>query len=75
MLKNKIKSLSEKYHKGTIDLRRHIHQNPELSYQEVKTGKFISEQLREMDIPHVHGIADNDVGRTSCRIYFPKSQN
>ena len=42
MLKNKVKSLSEKFHKDTIALRRHIHQNPELSYQEIETGKLFS---------------------------------
>ena len=61
MLKNKVKSLSEKFHKDTIALRRHIHQNPELSYQEVETGKFISEQLKEMGIPNEHGMAKNGV--------------
>jgi len=61
MLKNKIKSLSNKYHKDTIALRRHLHQNPELSYEEVETGKFIAEQLKEFGIPFQHGIAENGV--------------
>ena len=61
MLKNKIQSLSEKYHQDTIALRRHIHQNPELSFQEIETGKFIAEQLKEMEIPHQHGVAENGV--------------
>ena len=52
MLKEKIQSLADKYHKDNIALRRHLHQNPELSYQEVKTGKFIAEQLKAMNISH-----------------------
>ena len=31
-----------------IEWRRHIHQNPELSYQEVQTAAFIAERLRAM---------------------------
>ena len=61
MLKEKIKSLAHKYHKDAIALRRHIHQNPELSFQEVATGKFIAEQLKAIGIPFQHGVAENGV--------------
>jgi len=61
MLKEKIKSLAHQYHKDAIALRRHIHQNPELSFQEVETGKFIAEQLKEMGVPFQHGVAENGV--------------
>ncbi|MDX1973696.1 MAG: amidohydrolase, partial [Candidatus Sumerlaeia bacterium] len=33
--------------------RRHLHQNPELSFQERETAEFIAAQLRELGIPHV----------------------
>ncbi len=61
MLKDKIQKLAQTYHQDTIDIRRHLHQNPELSYEEVETGKYISEKLREYGIPHQHGVADNGV--------------
>lgn len=61
MLKEKIKSLSQKYHSDIVKIRRHLHENPELSYQEVQTGKFIAEQLKEMEIPFQHGVAENGV--------------
>ena len=61
MLKNKIKKLSSKYHKETVEIRRHLHQNPELSYEEVQTGKFIANQLKSLGIPHQHGVAVNGV--------------
>ena len=61
MLKNKIKKLSSKYHKETVEIRRYLHQNPELSFQEVKTGKYIADRLKDLGIPHQHGVAENGV--------------
>lgn len=61
MLQDTIHRLAEDYHQDTIALRRHMHQYPELSYQEVKTGRYIAEQLRLLGIPHEHGVADNGV--------------
>lgn len=60
-LKNKIKALAETYHKEVITLRRHIHQHPELSFEEVETGKFIARTLQEYGIAFKHGIAENGV--------------
>ena len=51
MLKDKIQKLANAYHQDTIGIRRHLHQNPELSYEEVETGKYISEKLHEYGIP------------------------
>jgi amidohydrolase len=61
MLKEKIQSLAHQYHKDTIALRRHLHQHPELSYQETETGRFIAQKLTEYGIPHQHGMAENGV--------------
>ncbi len=61
MLKTKIQALAKAYLDDTIAIRRHIHANPELSYQEVETGKFIAAKLAEMGIEHTHGIAENGV--------------
>ncbi|MCB0594530.1 MAG: amidohydrolase [Lewinellaceae bacterium] len=61
MLKDKIQKLANTYHQDVIGIRRHLHQNPELSYEEVETGKYISQQLQEYGIPHQHGVADNGV--------------
>ncbi len=61
MLKNKIKKLAQEFHQETIEIRRHIHMNPELSYEEKETGLFISKKLSEYGIEHDHGIADNGV--------------
>ena len=61
MIKETIKALSNAYHKDVIAIRRHLHQHPELSYQEKETGLFIAQKLEEYGIPYEHGIADNGV--------------
>lgn len=47
----KIKELSEKYFSETQGYRHHIHSNPELSFQEFETSKYIQAQLTSMGIP------------------------
>ncbi|MGK0388142.1 MAG: amidohydrolase [Maribacter sp.] len=61
MLKEKIQQLANTYQAEAIEIRRHLHMNPELSYEEVETGQFISKRLTELGIPHEHGIADNGI--------------
>ena len=48
---DKIKSLAASYAPEFIEVRHHIHANPELSYQEFETSKFIRQKLSEWDIP------------------------
>jgi len=52
-----IKVLSEKYSQEVIGLRRHLHQHPELSYQEFNTVKYVAKQLRSFGIEPTEGIA------------------
>ena len=61
MLQHKIKKLATTIQSDTIATRRHLHQNPELSYEEVQTGKFVSERLADYGIEHTHGMAENGV--------------
>jgi len=51
MLKEKIKSLAKTYSPEFIEVRRHLHANPELSYQEFETSKFVQQKLKEFGIP------------------------
>ncbi len=60
-MKHKIQQLSKEFHKEVIALRHHLHANPELSYEEVKTGNFIAAQLKAYGIEHKHGCAVNGV--------------
>lgn len=57
----KIKSLASEYFHEILDIRRHIHANPELSKKEVETAKFIANQLREWDIECQEGFGGNGV--------------
>ncbi len=56
-LLEKIKSLSEQHSNEVVEFRRHLHANPELSYQEYNTVKFVAEKLRSFGIPFTEGIA------------------
>jgi hippurate hydrolase len=51
MLKEKIRSLATQYTPELINIRRHLHANPELSYQEFETSKFVQQRLTEFGIP------------------------
>ncbi|MEL7120362.1 MAG: M20 family metallopeptidase [Bacteroidota bacterium] len=61
MVIEKIKSLASQYHKDTVQIRRHLHQYPELSFEEKETSNFIAQQLEQMGIAHQRGIADNGI--------------
>lgn len=50
MLKDKIKSLAKAYKEEVIANRRHLHANPELSYEEYNTSAFVAEKLKEIGI-------------------------
>jgi len=50
MLKETIKEVSKKYADEFIQIRRHLHAHPELSYQEFETSKFIQNKLKEWGI-------------------------
>ena len=49
---DKIKKLAKEYASEFIEIRHHLHANPELSYQEFETSKFIQNKLSEFGIPH-----------------------
>jgi len=51
MSKEKIKKLASNYAKEFVEIRRHLHQYPELSYKEFETSKFIQQKLAAWNIP------------------------
>jgi amidohydrolase len=61
MLKDKILERAKAYFPNVVEMRRYLHAHPELSYEEVETGKYIAQKLTELGIPHVHGVAENGV--------------
>ncbi|MFB6457240.1 M20 family metallopeptidase [Chitinophaga sp. Hz27] len=60
MLKDKIRQLAKELQPSTIANRRHLHTNPELSYKEYNTAKFIEAQLDAYGIRHER-MADTGV--------------
>jgi amidohydrolase len=56
-LKDRIKSLAREVKDDVIQLRRHLHMHPELSYQEFKTAEFVAETLRNLGIEPKEGVA------------------
>jgi amidohydrolase len=60
-IRKDIQRLAARHHPDTVSLRRHLHQHPELSYQEKQTGRFIAARLNDWGINYEHGIAENGV--------------
>lgn len=58
---HKIKTLSADYYNEVVGIRRHIHQNPELSFQEYETSKFIQSKLTEYNIPFKSGYVKTGI--------------
>ncbi|MEO6894805.1 MAG: M20 family metallopeptidase [Ginsengibacter sp.] len=50
MLKEKIQNLAKKYFDEFVQIRRHLHAHPELSYKEFETSKFVQNKLEELGI-------------------------
>lgn len=44
-----------------INIREHLHANPELSFEEHNTAKFISDKLNEYGIEHQTGVAGTGI--------------
>jgi amidohydrolase len=60
-LLEKVKQLAKQHHNDVIAIRRHIHANPELSFQEHNTSAFIASKLEEYGIPYTKGIAGTGI--------------
>ncbi|WP_442794332.1 M20 metallopeptidase family protein [Pelobium manganitolerans] len=60
MLIDKIKKLAEEIHADVIQNRRHLHANPELSFEEYKTSAFVKANLEKLGIPF-HELAGTGV--------------
>jgi len=57
----KIKQLAQENFEEIRACRRHIHQHPELSFQEFETAKFIQQKLTEYGIPFKANIAKTGI--------------
>ena len=57
----KIKKLSAENHKSIIEIRRHLHQHPELSFSEFQTCAYVEEQLQSIGITNKKRIAKTGI--------------
>ena len=60
-LSEKVKNLASEYHETIIQVRRHLHQHPELSKEEHKTGEFIVDFLVKTGITAFRRMAGTGV--------------
>jgi amidohydrolase len=60
-IKSEIKQLSIQYFEEIRQIRRHLHQHPELSCEEFKTAEFICKKLDECGIKYSKGIAGTGI--------------
>lgn len=60
-IKQKIRSLSKKYLPETTEIRRYIHANPELSFEEFNTSNYITSRLKQYNIPFTQGIVKTGI--------------
>jgi len=60
-LKQQIKSLTQEYYPEILNIRRHIHENPELSFEEFKTSEYIASKLNEYGIPYKTGFVKTGI--------------
>lgn len=60
-IKDQIKLQSEALFGKVIEYRQHLHQYPELSYQEYDTMNFIAAQLTKIGIAHETGVAETGI--------------
>ena len=60
-LKKQIEALAVSYLSEVIDIRRHLHRHPELSWEETETADFICSKLGEYGISYRKGMAGTGV--------------
>lgn len=56
-----IKSLAEKNFQKVLEIRKHIHANPELSFEEFKTSEYIATILDSLGIEYTKGIVKTGI--------------
>ncbi len=61
MLRDVIQGLAKKYHGQVVEMRRHLHMHPELSFKEEQTSKYVQATLKRLGIPFTSEWAGHGV--------------
>ena len=56
-----IKGLAKQFADDVVECRRHIHANPELSYEEHETAHYVADRLRAYGITNIKSVAKTGV--------------
>lgn len=60
-MKDQIKALADKHFDNIVDIRKYLHANPELSFKEYETSKYIQQFLTENDIEFQAGYVETGI--------------
>lgn len=60
-ISQQIKQLAERYHADLIQMRRHLHQYPELSFEEAETAAFVARHLSAWGILFQKDVAGHGI--------------
>lgn len=60
-LQQKVADLATEYFEEIRSIRRHLHANPELSFQEFETSRYISSKLDEYGISYTNGYVKTGI--------------
>jgi amidohydrolase len=60
-MKDQIKALANKYFKEVVEHRKHLHANPELSFEEFETSKYIQNFLKKNNIEFKGGFVKTGI--------------
>lgn len=61
MMKNRIKELVAQNKEEILEIRRHLHAHPELSFQEFETSKYVCSKLDEWGIQYRNGYVKTGI--------------
>jgi metal-dependent amidase/aminoacylase/carboxypeptidase family protein len=59
--KERVQDATAALHEQAVATRRHLHQHPELSFEESETADYVAAQLQAAGIPHRTGVGGNGI--------------
>jgi amidohydrolase len=63
-IRDRIRNIAAREHSRTVEIRRHLHANPELSFEEEQTASYVAAELQELGIPFEKGIGGHGIRAT-----------